>query len=623
MSVVAGVLDAHGRPPRADEVDRMLRAMAHGRPPGRRSWTGEGVALAVAPGPEPASGGMDARPAPQAGHLVLSGDLRVDNRDTLAAALGPSDDAALLLAAYERWGDGCVDHLVGDFAFAIWDVAQRRLFCARDHFGTRPFYYAWDNGRLVFASQIKGVRAAMASPPPADGRRVADFLAALPPPADATFYAGVHRLPPGCALVVERGRMHSRSYWTLQAGEIRARKDAAEEFRSIFTEAVACRTRDARAAGALLSGGLDSSSIACVAADLATAEGAGPFPTISLVFDETPQWSERPQIETVLARGGLSPTFVTGVSPFADFESVLDDQDGLTNAPAIGVTRNITKSAAELGLDVVLDGHGGDEVVSYGAGRLAELAKAKAWRSLWRETRGVGQLFGESPLGMFGSYVFHYAKGAHLRRRLIRRFSSASARADAYASLVAAPFAEATELAARAAAHHRPLPQDEQGQHLRTLTDDIQSYGLESLDRSSSAVGVRTCYPFWDKRLVEFCLNLESSEKLGGGWTRLILRRAMEGVLPPAIQWRRDKLDFSPHLSLGMLGPDGPVLEAMIAHDEADIGAYVSLPVLREAYARLRAGRERTNGGDVQTVWRGVAFALWLRKARSDGLAIA
>lgn len=622
MTAFAGVVDARAPPSLAPLATAMMHAMSHRIGGGSGVWAGEGATLgsgaprwtsAAAAGPR------------ILGPLTLAGDVRLDNRDDLAAGLeATGDDADLLLAAYARWGDGCAERLLGDFAFAVWDARARRLFCARDSLGVRPFYYARDGGRLIFASETRGVRAALSRPARADEERIADFLAGLPPPVEASFYAEIARLPAGCALVFQNGEAQVRSYWSLQPGEIRPRPDAAEEFRHLFFEAVGCRMRAAEAPGAFLSGGLDSSSIACVAGDLAHRAGGPPLPVISLVFDQAARWSERPQIETVVARGGLSPTFVAPTSPFAEFDELLVEQDGLAYAPSLGTTRRTRRAVAELGLDVVLDGHGGDEVVSHGTGRLTELATARRWAPLWREIGGLTRLYGESRPRMFGRFMWNYGRGAHLRRRLMARLRRGRRPEPAAAApdLLAPALRARTTLTERQA-QRRPSGLDEQSEHLQVLAPDMQSYALEILDRTTAIWGVEARYPFLDRRLVEFCLNLEAREKLDGGWSRLVLRRAMEGVLPPAIQWRADKLDFTPHVVLGMLGPDRALLEHVIADDALDIGEHVALPVLRAAYARMQTYRQRASGYDVQLVWRGVAFALWLRKARADGLAIA
>jgi asparagine synthase (glutamine-hydrolysing) len=156
----------------------------------------------------------------------------------------------------------------------------------------------------------------------------------------------------------------------------------------------------------------------------------------------------------------------------------------------------------------------------------------------------------------------------------------------------------------------------EKEQHLAILDDPLQSYAFTVLDRNAAAAGIEPRYPFWDRRLVQFCLSLPPEQKLDGGWSRLILRRAMEGVLPPVIQWRRDKLDFAPHLATGMVDRHHELIEAVLNGGGAEIAPYVSLVQVRGAFERLIRLRDRSDGADIQAVWRAVSLALWLRTLR-------
>src|SRR5207245_10257224 len=179
----------------------------------------------------------------------------------------PSDatDAALILAAYERWGERCPEHLLGDFALAIWDARRATLFCARDHFGVKPFYYHHAPGRLFcFASEIKGLVALAEVPRRLNETRVADYLVPLLEDKEITFYEEIVRLPPAHRMAVTREGVRMEQYWALDPErEIRMKSDGeyAEAFREIFTEAVRWRLRSAIPVESMSSGVLDSSSI--------------------------------------------------------------------------------------------------------------------------------------------------------------------------------------------------------------------------------------------------------------------------------------------------------------------------------------------------------------------------
>ncbi len=191
----------------------------------------------------------------------------------------PSDvtDAELILRAYKRWGERSPEHLLGDFAFAIRDAHRDVLFCARDHFGVKPFYYHHAPGRLFcFASEIKGLLALAEVPRRLNETRVADYLVPLLEDKVITFYEEIVRLPPAHRMTVSRDGVRIEEYWALDpTREIRMKsgEEYAEAFREIFTEAVHCRLRSAFPVGSMLSGGLDSSSIVCVARKLIAKNG--------------------------------------------------------------------------------------------------------------------------------------------------------------------------------------------------------------------------------------------------------------------------------------------------------------------------------------------------------------
>ncbi|HZU76753.1 MAG TPA: asparagine synthetase B, partial [Dehalococcoidia bacterium] len=210
MSALAGIVRLDGQPAAPTDLAAMMQALDHRGPDGRGVWhegaTGLGHQLLRAtPEPVPETLPLSAR----SGRCVITADARLDNRDELIAALGlggcPDDaltDADLLLAAYERWGEACPEELLGDFAFAIWDRRAQTLFCARDHFGVKPFYFLHLAGRLfAFASEVPALLRLHELPRRLNESRIADFLAGLDDPT-STCYCDIVRLPPAHALTL-------------------------------------------------------------------------------------------------------------------------------------------------------------------------------------------------------------------------------------------------------------------------------------------------------------------------------------------------------------------------------------------------------------------------------------
>ena len=197
------------------------------------------------------------------------------------------DDRALIAKAYRRWGADCPRHLLGDYAFAVWDAAKRTLFCARDHAGVRPFYYAETRRGFVFASAIEAVLAG-----PDVGHELDEFTvgmwlmrrdAALP--ATSTLFQAVRRLPPGHGLVVTNGAVRLQRYWRpedVPRAAPASDDDYAEEFLALYSRAVKDRLCGPGRIGVHLSGGLDSSSVAVLAARELRRQGRPPPPCLHL-----------------------------------------------------------------------------------------------------------------------------------------------------------------------------------------------------------------------------------------------------------------------------------------------------------------------------------------------------
>ncbi|NJN18498.1 MAG: lasso peptide isopeptide bond-forming cyclase [Oscillochloris sp.] len=350
MSAIAGIVYGDGRPVDQHKLAQMAHALAHRGPDGSGSWSGNGAGLGhqmLWTTPESLYERLPL--VNRRGGLVITADARIDNRTELISTLGLSDrepgiigDSELILAAYERWAERCAEHLLGDFAFAIWDERARTLFCARDHFGVRPFYYHYSPNYFAFATEIKALLALPEVPRRINKAKIADYLLVFHEDRVSTFYTDIVRLPPGHCLLVRDGQVRTWGYWALELPpELRLKSDDqyAEGYRAVFTEAVRCRMRSAFPLGSMLSGGLDSSSITCVARSIAREQGLDPIQTFSAIFDEVKASDERPFINAVLDQGDLVANFTHGdqVTPLGDLTQVLRHEDEPFFAPNLFV----------------------------------------------------------------------------------------------------------------------------------------------------------------------------------------------------------------------------------------------------------------------------------------------
>jgi asparagine synthase (glutamine-hydrolysing) len=309
---------------------------------------------------------------------VITADVRLDNRNELLRALkletrcDSIGDAELILLSYVLWDEDCLNRLLGDFAFAIWDPRRRTLFCARDHFGLRPFYYYHAaHRRFLLASDARAILVVPEVPYRINNGRVADFLVSELEWIDytSTFYEDIHRLPPGHKLTVSPAGLDVAEYWRpapVPEPAPKSDQDWAEGLLEILTQAIDVRLRaPSGMVASMLSGGMDSGSVVAIGKDILDKRGDGPLPTISAAKRDDPDCAESRAVKAALSVPGISPATVylddipkVVGQLLTDFEEPFDGE--------MMIVKNIYLKAHEQGRRVVLDGAGGDVLLSPG-----------------------------------------------------------------------------------------------------------------------------------------------------------------------------------------------------------------------------------------------------------------
>ncbi len=317
--------------------------------------------------------------------LTITADIRLDNRDDLYPILRFStpeekqiSDTSIVLQLYKKYNTGCINYLIGDFAFAIWDEHKKQLFCARDHMGVRPFFYYHRDGLFAFATEKKGILCL-----PYLNKAINKqffYNQALGPrvqAADTTFYQHIHRLPPAHTLVFEPGRdkISLHKYWTLDAQKeiIQGKKeDYYDGLRHHFEKAVQCRLRSAYPVGAELSGGLDSSAITGVASSFLRSSGNNIITFTNSEDINTPNpikgFQERPLSQEVINFNKITNyEFITSdiwknLVDEIDFSLEINDGPELQS---LAWELPIKQAAKNKNIRTLLSGFGGDQMVTY------------------------------------------------------------------------------------------------------------------------------------------------------------------------------------------------------------------------------------------------------------------
>lgn len=486
----------------------------------------------------------------------ITADVRLDNRDQLLPALGLAaetrviGDGELILRAWLHWGEACLEHLLGDFAFALWDPRQQRLFAARDPMGMRQLIHCHVPGKLfAFASEPRALLQLAELPHRVNEGRIADYIEDYLEPIDctSTFFEEIFRLPPAHCLTLDAGDLRIRRYWTLQPQpilQLDSDQAYAEAFLKVFTEAVRCRLRSAGPVGSMLSGGMDSGAVVAVASRLLAAEGRGPLPTFSAVGPDADTCVETRTILESIKMPGLQPNRVSWAALEPDAETLLrllQEVDEPFDAQ-MSLIRAVYLPAHRAGIRVMLDGVAGDVMLSY-SDQIVDLLRSGHWLQALRDTRGEARFWANGQ-GWLRQLLLYARRAAtpNWARRLRQRLRNRQRIKPN--PLMNPELARRVDLSARVQQNRRHgLP--ERLDFPRTRAHGVaQSHlvvGRERYDRTAAALAIEPRDPFMDLRVVTFCLSLPGSQLESGGWPKMILRRAMQGLLPDSVRWRRGK----------------------------------------------------------------------------------
>jgi asparagine synthase (glutamine-hydrolysing) len=631
VSAIFGLLSFDGHPV-SDGLRAMDEALAYRGPDGGRCWQDETTGLghrAFWTTPEAVHEGQPLVDA--SGLVVLTMDGRIDNRRDLIAALDIREpvrtvsDATLALTAYLQWGESAPSHLIGDFAFAIRDGRSRTIFCARDPMGVRPFYYAYRADRFfAFASHVEGLVVCGRVSRRINEDKVAAHLLQHFEDRTATFYEDIVRLEAAHALTIGRGRFRLRRYWDPDdSPELRVRRteEFAEGFRERFIESVRCRTRTCGPVGSMLSGGLDSSSISCTADRVLPTEFR-PVRTFSAIFPTLParelrRADERPYMEAVLAGGTFDHSWVHAdqVSPLTDARYIVRQLGGASLALNLYIHWAIYKTAASKGVRVLLDGIDGDTTVSHGFEYLTDLARTLRFVRFYKAAAAVARR-NRHP---FRDLVRQFALIPLLPSQLVQARRSWRTRNSIQPNLNGL-LSERLRAAAQTVRRKRkPEPawfSSGRTRHVVGLRSALYPYALELADAAAAAFPIEARYPFFDRRLIEFCVSVPPREKLHDGWTRMIMRRAIGDLVPEQVRWRQDKADLSPNFARALYHRDRDTIQHVLTA-QPEIGNYVNL-------ARARAMFDDWCGNPLQLSQHahalfGVAtLGLWLDEMKSS-----
>jgi len=550
MSGIAGLLNLDGSPVDGRLLARMSDYLRFRGPDGSglHAIGNVGFAHTSLRLVEDAGARRDDQPLTLDGRRFIVADARIDARSELLAALRArgqaasvdAADAELILRAYCAWNDDCVTHLLGDFSFAIWDSLERRLFCARDQLGVKPFYYAQLGKTVVFSNTLECVRLHPAVSPDLNDAAIADFLLfGSNQDAATTTFRDVLRLPPAHSLSWSNGTTTRRRYWTLPIDEpisFKRADDYSDRFRELLGAAVSDRLRT-RNVAVFMSGGMDSPTLAAIAASqLRHRPSGGTVHAMTSVYDRLIPDSERHYAGLVARHLDIPIHFDVrdDETSIADWEHVaVHTPEPVDNPPAfVAGTQFLQKMSAFA--RVFLYGEGPDNALRY------------EWRP-YLSYLLAGRRLGPLIRALSSDLLMHprVPLWSLVRQTIGARRQEKRWRQE-YPGWLNGAFARACDCRGRWDAQQAPSS----SRHpVRPLGHGgfVPSRWLplfEVCDVQGALTATETRYPFLDLRLLRYMLALPAMP-----WCRnkLVMRRAMEHALPRAvIRRKKSSLHRSP-----------------------------------------------------------------------------
>lgn len=535
-------------------------------------------------------------------------------------------DSEVVLHAYQEWGAACLSRFNGMFAIAILDRNRNQLFCARDRFGIKPFYYSLNQEGFVFASEIKALFESGLVEAEPNLPILYAYLCNGTDDISETCYEGIVPLAPGHHLTIDLDARNLKieRYYELPYGKNKIKlssDDYAEGFREQFTQAIRYRLIADVPVGTCLSGGLDSSAIACVVDKLMRDDGlkiAGTDlqSTFSARYQD-PRHDEGEWIDEIVRATGSVPhtTFPTGGELLDELDTFLwhhEEPFGSTSIYAQWRVFKLVKDSKDVGVKVTLDGQGGDETLGgyhrYFTTYFASLLASGRFGRLANEIAGCQSIHGYSKRALATQVASMMAPvGAKaLIRNLMNKPEYPAWMNDDFGHKYAA---HPDVIRRRGDYYDWACGNVFQGDLHASIAKGIPRL-LRHGDRNSMAHSIESRVPFLDHNLVEFCMALPDDQKIHNGTTKRVLRDATFGLMPDAVRLRHSKLGFSTPQDSWFREDLAPLVESVVMSESFADRGLVDADRARKLFARHKA-REIDINDDI---WKWTNLEIWMRR---------
>lgn len=499
--------------------------------------------------------------------IALTADAIIDNREELFDLLNISIDARkkitdseLILVSYKKWGKECPKYLVGDFAFVLWDEGNNEVFCARDHVGARTLYYSYSNKMFVFCTVVKPIIAVCDHGMDLNERWISDFLA-LPgvinqSECEETIYMNIFQLPPAHTLIISNTGIDKVQYWNplkkIKKLKLNSDRDYFEAFNKVFSEAVKCRLRCNGEVGISLSGGLDSSAVACIAAKTLEKEGKRlkafsfiPMKDIKYKIPANRIADESEYIESIVNySGNIDVTYCRceGKDSFSKMDWFINIlEQPYKNIENSFWADELTENASQNGCRIMLSGQYGNATISYGdfMTYIITLLRKGNFPKILKEIDNYSKLYSISKF-IVGKAVCK-ATLPYCFRKLVINLKKRNDKVNKYDwSPINKKLLKRWNIEKRFEKQgYTTIPARYLGikEVRKLIVNPVAFTQISTFEtKISLAYGIMKRDPTKDKRVIEFCLSLPCDQFVRNGEERRLIRRSMKGILPDKIR---------------------------------------------------------------------------------------
>lgn len=557
--------------------------------------------------------------------LVFNGEIYnyLELRDTLIAEgyiFHTKTDTEVILAAYDFWGEQCLDHFNGMWAFILYDSKEQSVFCARDRFGVKPLYYYETESYMAIASEIKEFTVLSDWSPVGNLPRIADFILnnGAHDYSNETLFSGVYQIRPGEKMCID---LREQSYQIQTWYDLRDKKkkinisfeEAARRFEELFEDSVRLRLRSDVKVGSCLSGGLDSSAIVCIMHELLKKDAKSGIQQAIFAKNHNKGYDESEYVNSVVDKTGIilhavTPSFDSTV---ANLDKIVWHQDEPFGSTSIAAQWDVYEKAHEVGLTVMLDGQGADEYLagysSFQRVYFRELFLKLRWVKLYksfRQYRNFYKTYYYSPYKdlaetLIGK-IIPRSVIAKLKVR-IKHILGKSDRTDFilnYSKISNSEFFNGGKVSSC-------ITEETIAQMMHTSLPKL----VHHQDRNAMAHSIESRAPFLDYRLVEFVFNLPGDYKVNLGVTKYVMREGLKSILPSCIQERMDKLGFATPEDI-WIRENRSQFKSLLEESCDLLSAIVDKDVLLKEFDRQVNGTNSLDG----VFWCVICTAAWTKK---------